>query len=84
MTATARRPAGGADGALGAGVVDPLAALTADLPAGTGGGAQRPVLPGTVPAAPAAPVPPVDVALGGVLVVAAGAVVALRRRPGRS
>ncbi len=82
MTATARPPAGGVDAAVGAGVVDPLAALTADLPAASGD--SRPVLPGTVPVAPSAPVPPVDAALGGVLVVAAGAAVVLRRRPGRS
>jgi membrane-anchored mycosin MYCP len=83
MTATARRPAGGTDPALGAGVIDPLAALTADLPAAPASGDPHPGLPGTRPAPPPAPVPPVDAALGGMLVAAAGAVLALRRRPGR-
>ena len=83
MTATARRPAGGRDTALGAGVVDPVAALTA-LPARppAAAGTPGPVLPGTTPAAaPPAP-PPVDAALGVLLAAAALAAGLLRRAAG--
>ncbi|GAA2550536.1 type VII secretion-associated serine protease mycosin [Pseudonocardia hydrocarbonoxydans] len=87
ILATARRPAGGRDAALGLGVIDPVAALTAE-PAVlevTDGPAQAPTatLAGTDPVGdPPAPLPPVDLAvLGGLLAVAAATAVGLRRRP---
>ncbi|OBG61129.1 MULTISPECIES: type VII secretion-associated serine protease mycosin [unclassified Mycobacterium] len=54
ITATARHPGGGVDDAVGAGVVDAVAALTWDLPAGPGNA------PSVQRIAPPVPVPPPD------------------------
>ncbi|QJY46503.1 type VII secretion-associated serine protease mycosin [Pseudonocardia broussonetiae] len=80
IRATARRPAGGRDDALGAGAVDPVAALTAepavlgvpDAPAGTG------ALVGTAPRA-LPPAPPLDLAAVVGLLGAASALAARLR-----
>ncbi|WP_343946307.1 type VII secretion-associated serine protease mycosin, partial [Pseudonocardia zijingensis] len=91
ILATARRaPAGAA--ALGHGVVDPVAALTAQparlTPDGRSDAAAfEAELPGTAPRAtpePRAPDRPLDLIAAAVLLAAAGlSVVVLRRRPGR-
>lgn len=82
IRATARRPAGGRDDALGVGTIDPVAALTAepgvlgvpDAPAGTG------ALIGTAPRA-LPPAPPLDLAaVAGLLGAAAALVARLRGR----
>ena len=81
ITATARHPGGGADNVVGAGVIDPVAALTWDVPEG----------PATIPYAvkqvpPPAYVPPPDRApITGVVIVGVGVaallgVAALARR----
>ncbi|OBF13498.1 type VII secretion-associated serine protease mycosin [Mycobacterium sp. ACS4054] len=54
ITATARHPGGGVDDAVGAGVVDAVAALTWDLPAGAGNA------PSVKRIQPPVPVPPPD------------------------
>lgn len=89
IVATARRPAGGRDDALGHGVIDPVAALTAepavlevdDDPVGDGPTA---VLAGTTPHTAPPVLPPVD-AIGLVVLLgaAAAAAVFLRRAPPR-
>ena len=88
MTATTRRPAGGRDAALGAGVVDPVAALTslgaASAPPPAPAGTPGPVLPGTTPTAPPPGPPPVDAALVLLLAAAALAATLLRRAAGRA
>jgi membrane-anchored mycosin MYCP len=92
ILATARRVPGGG-GALGHGVVDPVAALTAQpvrLAPGPerleGAAAVVAELPGTrpAPAPPPAPARPLDLVAAAVLLTAAVlTVVVLRRRPGR-
>ena len=68
ITATARHPGGGADNAVGAGVIDPVAALTWDIPAG----------PATIPYAVKEVPPPVSIQppdrtpITGVVVVGVG------------
>jgi membrane-anchored mycosin MYCP len=86
ILATARRPAGGRDDALGFGVVDPLAALTAE-PAvlarpGAGTGTPTAVLAGTAPLARPASPPPVDLAALAGLLAAAGVLITWLRRRG--
>jgi membrane-anchored mycosin MYCP len=92
ILATARRaPADG--GAIGHGVVDPVAALTAlparltPAPEGLANIAALVAdLPGTRPAAgePPSPAPPVDLVAAAVLLAAAGiSVLVMRRRPRR-
>ncbi len=83
MTATARRPAGGHDTALGAGVIDPVAALTAVPAVASPAGTPGPVLAGTTPAVAPSPTPPVEAALALLLAAACGAALLLRRRAGR-
>lgn len=87
ILATARRPAGPRDDALGFGVVDPQAALTAEpavlaRPGAATDEARTARLAGTAPQPrPPAP-PPVDLAAATALLVGAGATAAwLRRRP---
>jgi membrane-anchored mycosin MYCP len=91
IIATARRPAGGRDGLLGHGVIDPVSALTA-VPAVLEPAAERPTervapLPGTAPhpAAPEPASPPFDL-VAACLLPAAGAMAAvlLRNRPRRT
>lgn len=88
ILATARRPAGGRDAALGVGVIDPVAALTAEpavlevpeVPAQ----APTAALAGTDPVGPPAGLPPVDLlGLAGLLGAAAATAAGLRRRPVR-
>lgn len=86
ILATARRPAGGRDDALGFGVVDPLAALTAEpavlTPPGATADAPTAVLAGTAPLARPVARPPVDLAaLAGLLAATGALTVWLRRRP---
>ena len=85
IVATARRPAGGRDDAVGAGVVDPVAALTAEpevLGPRPTGPAPRPVLAArSAPAAAPAPWPGIALAL--LLAAAGGALAASRRGTGR-
>jgi membrane-anchored mycosin MYCP len=88
ILATARRPPGAGDAALGHGVIDPIAALTAvPIRLRPDGPPPAPpaVLAGTTPLdAPPAEHPPVELLAVVVLAVAAGSgVVALRRRPER-
>jgi membrane-anchored mycosin MYCP len=76
LTRTARAPARGVDNQVGHGVVDPVAALTWDVPEASGP-AHAPSSPLTLPPPPAGRnMTPVWVAFGGVLAVllAAGAV----------
>ncbi|MBW0119649.1 type VII secretion-associated serine protease mycosin, partial [Pseudonocardia abyssalis] len=88
ILATARRPAGGHDEALGLGVLDPLTALTAE-PAvlrvpDASGEVPTAVLAGTAPGPGSAdePLPPVDLAAPAALLAAAAAVATrLRKRP---
>uniref|UniRef100_UPI001C5F8977 type VII secretion-associated serine protease mycosin n=1 Tax=Pseudonocardia nigra TaxID=1921578 RepID=UPI001C5F8977 len=90
ILATARRPAGGHSAALGHGVIDPVAALTAvpavlePAPEGTVG-VRTAELPGTAPRAARSESPwPVDVLAVALLALASGATATLlRRRPAR-
>ena len=88
ILATARPPAGGRDAALGVGVIDPVAALTAEpavlevpeVPAQ----APTAALAGTDPVGPPAGLPPVDLLGLAVLLGAAAATAAgVGRRPVR-
>lgn len=84
ITGTARRPAGAADDAVGHGVVDPVAALTAApvaaAPTGPAPTAPLPGLGGAPREAPALPAAAGVVAAGAVGAAAVVAVRALRRR----
>jgi membrane-anchored mycosin MYCP len=81
ITATARHPGGGVDNYVGAGVIDPLAALTWDVPAGP---AQAPYKVKEIP--PPAYIPPPDrgpitaVVITGVVLTLALGVGAMARR----
>ncbi|MGH3569519.1 MAG: type VII secretion-associated serine protease mycosin [Pseudonocardia sp.] len=89
IRATARRPAGGRDDAIGYGVVDPVAALTAEPavlePASEDRDPPTADLRGTAPVPPPrTPGAPFDVlAVVAMLGVAGVATALLRRRPGR-
>jgi membrane-anchored mycosin MYCP len=88
ILATARRAPGGHGAALGHGVVDPLAALTAVPDVLPGTAAKRPAptaaLPVTAAAGPEVATGPADLLAAGMLLTAgAAAPWLLRRRPGR-
>lgn len=68
ITATARHPGGGVDNVVGAGVIDPVAALTWDIPAGP---ATTPYAVKEVPAPVYAP-PPDRAPITGVVIVGLG------------
>ena len=68
---TARPPARGVDNQIGHGIVDPVAALTYDVPAGEAVPPERLSAPLVVPAPVSRDMTPVWVALGGVGAVAA-------------
>jgi membrane-anchored mycosin MYCP len=86
ITATARHPGGGVDDAVGAGVVDAVAALTWDVPAGSANAplvVQRIPAPVPAPAPDRGPITVVALAITGLalaLVVSAVTGRALRRR----
>ncbi len=89
IVATARRPAGGRDDSLGHGVIDPVAALTAEpavLEVGddAAGDAPTAVLAGTTPRTATPAMPPVDVIGLVVLLGAAGSAATFLRRPVRA
>jgi membrane-anchored mycosin MYCP len=87
ITATARHPGGGVDDAVGAGIVDAVAALTWDIPSGPGTAATFPVKriepPVPVPGPDHGPINAVALAVISLVVaLALGALVgrALKRR----